>query len=134
MNERKEYLSEEQYQRANKKVKTAGVIMMLIGITAIVVGIVMLVVGKESVRMFGGMPIVLGLGVTTWGCMVRFFIGNQREISAYMAQQQMPVAKEGIEKMAPTVGGAAKEIAKGIKEGINEADNKNTEETSEEEK
>lgn len=27
---------------------------------------------------------------------------------------------EGIEKMAPTVGNVAKEVAKGIKEGINE--------------
>ena len=30
----------------------------------------------------------------------------------------MPLAKEGIEKMAPTVGSAAGEIAKGITSGI----------------
>ena len=30
----------------------------------------------------------------------------------------MPVAKEGIEKMAPAVGNAAEEIARGIKEGL----------------
>ena len=33
----------------------------------------------------------------------------------------MPVAQEGIVKMAPTIGKAASEIAKGIKQGINEA-------------
>ena len=58
------------------------------------------------------------------GLILRFLIGNGREITAYSAQQVMPVAKEGIEEMAPTVGYAAKEIAKGIKEGINEADGK----------
>ncbi len=30
----------------------------------------------------------------------------------------MPIAKEVIEKIAPSVGVAAKEIAKGIKEGL----------------
>ena len=43
-----------------------------------------------------------------------------REIYAFYAQQQIPVAKEGIEEMAPSVGAAAKEIAKGIKDGIND--------------
>ena len=33
----------------------------------------------------------------------------------------MPVAKEGINEMAPTIGNAAGEIAKEIKKGINEA-------------
>lgn len=44
---------------------------------------------------------------------------NGREISAFYAQQQIPIAKEGIEKMAPSVGNVAKEITKGIKEGLN---------------
>ena len=30
----------------------------------------------------------------------------------------MPIAQEGIDTMAPRVGNAAKEIAKGIKEGL----------------
>ena len=152
MEEKKEYLSEEQYQKANKKVKTVGLIVMLIGITALASGIAMLVFGTDNIRMFGGMPIILGIGVTIWGCMIRFIIGNQRQIFAYMAQQQMPIAQERIEKMAPTVGKAgasmlkemapvytetaktvakemapvygetAKEIAKGIKEGLKEED------------
>ena len=42
---------------------------------------------------------------------------------AFGMQQTMPLAQEGIEKMAPTVGNAAgtiaKDVAAGIKEGIN---------------
>lgn len=55
-----------------------------------------------------------------------FMFAKRREILAFSAQQVMPVAQEGIEKMAPTVGNAVgtigKSLAKGIKEGINEAD------------
>lgn len=66
-------------------------------------------------------------------------ISKRRSIMAYTMQQTMPVAEEGIEKIAPTIGKAgasiakemapaykevAKEVAKGIKEGINEADKK----------
>lgn len=69
-------------------------------------------------------------------CMIAgsiYMTTRQREILAFHAQQVMPVAQEGIEKMAPTIGktGAsiakemapaygemAKEISKGIKEGL----------------
>lgn len=51
-----------------------------------------------------------------------YVIAKRREIMAFTAQQVMPVAKEGIEEIAPTLGNAASSIAKGIKEGINEAD------------
>lgn len=64
---------------------------------------------------------------------------KRRNITAYYMQQTMPVAQEGMEKMAPTIGkvGAtvakemapvygeiAKEIGKGIKEGIKDEDSK----------
>ena len=51
-----------------------------------------------------------------------------RHILAFQAQKVMPVAKEGINEMAPTIGNAAgnvaEEIAKGIKKGLNDTDNK----------
>ena len=47
-----------------------------------------------------------------------FISTKQRELLAYHIQQIRPVAKEGIEKMAPSAGVAAKEIAKGVKEGL----------------
>lgn len=62
----------------------------------------------------GGMCIFVGLIIF----FAIFMTAKRREIIAFGAQQVMPVAKEGIEEMAPTVGNAAKEIAKGIKEGL----------------
>lgn len=59
-----------------------------------------------------------------------YIVSKRRELLAFTAQQVMPVAQEGIEKMAPTIGNAmgtmGKEIAKGIKEGLKEADNTDT--------
>ena len=56
--------------------------------------------------------------------MVRFLIGNRREITAYTAQQTIPVAKEIVDETTPTMAKAAgtigKEIAKGIAEGLKE--------------
>ena len=68
MENQKEYLNEEQYLKANKKVKTAGSIMMILGIAAILSGIVMLIVGSDEIRGLGGIPLGLGIGVTIWGC------------------------------------------------------------------
>jgi len=79
--------------------------------------------------MFGGFIIVAS-------CMISFsiyMITKRREITAFTLQQVMPVAQEGMEKMAPTIGKVgktigkemapvygevAKEISKGIKEGL----------------
>lgn len=52
--------------------------------------------------------------------LILYITSKQREINAFYAQQQMPLAQEGMEKMGPSVGVAAKEIAKGIKEGLEE--------------
>ena len=71
---------------------------------------------------------VLGVFVIIIGCSISFSIfmfTKRREIIAFGAQQVMPVAKEGIETMSPTIGNAVgtigKEIAKGISEGIRDA-------------
>lgn len=55
-----------------------------------------------------------------------FFIAHRREITAFTTQQVMPVAKEGIGEIAPTIGKAAGDIAKGIKEGLNSSNNDNS--------
>lgn len=74
---------------------------------------------------------VMGGFVLFVSCMIAgsiYMITKRREIAAFTMQQTMPLAQEGMEKMAPTIGNAAgtigKELAKGIKEGINEADKK----------
>ena len=47
-----------------------------------------------------------------------YMIAKRREILAFSTQQVMPVAKEGINKMAPTMGKVAKEVTKGRKDGL----------------
>lgn len=81
--------------------------------------------GNIGLFAIGSFMLTIGFGLTIAGGIV-MFIAHRREITAYTAQQVMPVAQEGIQKMAPTVGSAmgtiGKELAKGIREGINEAD------------
>ncbi len=89
--------------------------------------------GITSFYMFGGFAILSSLMFS----LMIFLSTKRREIMAYRAQQIMPVAQEGMEKMAPTVanigktmaetmaptyGAVAKEIAKGIKEGLKDED------------
>ena len=62
--------------------------------------------------------VMFGIVITIVGCMIRFVVANQRKIMAYQTQQAMPIVKEGFEEMSPTLGKAAKEIAKGVKEGV----------------
>ncbi|MBO5096598.1 MAG: hypothetical protein J6B98_06965 [Bacilli bacterium] len=100
--------------------------------------------------MIGGF-IILASGMISFSM---FMFSKRREIMAFTAQQVMPVAQEGIEKMAPTIGKAganiakemapvykdmvkeispvyvdiAKEISKGIKEGLKESDSEEEQE------
>ena len=139
----KEYLSEEEYQKNNKKVKIAGIIVMIIGICLAIAGIAVLKSASEmeiphmsdsnwfekasgqSEREFKGSAMVMfGIFITFVGCMIRFVVANQRKIMAYQTQQAMPIVKEGFEEMSPTLGTAAKEIAKGVKEGMSEGKTK----------
>lgn len=142
--ENKKYLTEENYQKSNKKVKIIGNILIIIGLILLTIGLVLLVsgflgfgnqitngmeMGQEGINSssifssfsgfaIGGFLMPPGLFLTILGLIVRFLIGNRREITAYTTQQVMPIAKEGIEEMAPTIGNAAKEITKGIKNGL----------------
>ncbi len=132
-----EYLTEEEYNKTNKKIKFAGVIILLVGLTLIGFGIYMFIAANsmsipkmgepnwfemssaQSRKQFTGNALcMVGFFVTVIGCMVRFGISNQRKIIAYQVQQMRPIAQESIEKMAPSAKVAAKEITKGIKEGL----------------
>lgn len=67
--------------------------------------------------------IMFGAFICIATCMIAgsiFIFAKRRHILAFSAQQVMPVAKEGIDEMAPTIGNAAGEIAKGIKKGLND--------------
>lgn len=81
--------------------------------------------------MFGAFIIISTIMVSGY----IYMFAKRREILSFTAQQVMPVAQEGMEKMAPTIGKVgkeitkemapaygevAKEISKGIKEGLND--------------
>ena len=121
MNEKREFLSEEENQRISKKLGVISKILMIGGGIGFVVCSILLfgdfisfeargLVGFAWVGCFACVGFGLGL----------FTMANQRKISAYMLQQRMPIVQEGIEKMAPTVGNAAGTIAEGITKGIKE--------------
>lgn len=91
----------------------------------------------------GGMAIFMGITFSLSGLL----ISKRREILAYQTQQMMPIAKEGLKEMGPTMGQAAgemmeemaptykemaktmapiygefaKEVGKGVAEGIKES-------------
>lgn len=78
------------------------------------------VFGNFGLFALGSFMVTIGFGLTIAGGVV-MLIAHRREITAYTTQQVMPVAQEGIEKISPTIGKAAGEIAKGIKQGLDEA-------------
>lgn len=66
---------------------------------------------------------MIGVFICISTCMISGFIfavSKRRHILAFQTQQAMPIAKEGINEMAPTIGNVAGEIAKGIKQGLND--------------
>ena len=71
---------------------------------------------KMSYLMFGGFVIIASC-ILCGGLYLNLV--KRREILAYTAQQVMPVAQEGIEKMAPSIGKVAGEIAKNFKDSDN---------------
>lgn len=66
----------------------------------------------------GGL-IIFSTLIISW---VIYINSRGREISAFYIQQSMPIAKEGIEEITPSISKASEEIAKGIKKGLNDAD------------
>lgn len=75
---------------------------------------------------------MFGTFIIIASCMVSgaiYLFSKRREITAFTTQQVMPVAKEGIDEMAPTIGNAAgniaREITKGIKDGIQDNNKQN---------
>ena len=110
----KEYLNEKKYEESKEKINKIGTILLLVGGVMLIFGFVMaFAFHKLGMFIFA----VIGLAFVGFGGQAKL-LGHGREITAYMAQSHMPVAKEGMEKMAPSAGVAAKEIAKGIKEGL----------------
>ena len=65
--------------------------------------------------------IMFGVFICIASCMISFAIfmfAKRRHILAFQAQQVIPVAKEGINEMAPAAGTVAGEITKGIMKNV----------------
>lgn len=121
----KEYLNEEKYNKIKKVLKTIGFISLSIAIILFVISLFIKVPAIDEPGHFEAETLKINLRVFSFilGLMIPMFvfpIAYGREIRAFQTQQGMPVAKEGIEKMAPTAGVVAKEITKGVKEGLKE--------------
>lgn len=134
-----QYLNETSYQKNNKKVKLAGIIVIVIGICLLCAGIITAVSAarlevpelgepgwyesesnKNNTTFLGLFMVMIGIFLTAMGCKIRFGIGNRRQIMAYRTQEVMPITREGVEKMTPTMRTAAREIARGVKEGFSD--------------
>lgn len=85
--------------------------------------------GKIRSQASSGFSFIFGIASIMFSLVIGGSIlmtAHGREIAAFTTQQVMPVAKEGIDAIAPTIGKAAGDIAKGIKEGLNSSNNNNT--------
>ena len=120
-----EYLNEEKYKKVKKILITIGCISLVIGIGLFIGSFFVKVPAMEQEGWFEARKLqsTLRFVAFPFGLMIplmTFFIAFGREMTAFSAQQVMPVAQEGIDKMSPTIGNAAGEIAKGIKKGLND--------------
>ena len=70
---------------------------------------------SPHVKFFGGGAFILVLTLGVAGTL--YFIAYRRNILAFSTQQVMPVAKEGMEEIAPSIGKISEEITKGISKG-----------------
>lgn len=77
---------------------------------------------SKNIGRIGAIAVVFMLSVGLSGMI--FLLANRRSLLAYGAQSSVPVAKEVIEEVSPSIGKVAKEVTKGVKEGLNEEANK----------
>ncbi len=71
---------------------------------------------------FEFMPAVMILLITLGISINLFYIANKRKITAFHAQQVMPIADEMIDKATPTIAKSVGKIAESIKDSINNED------------
>lgn len=130
---KKEYLSEEKYQKIKKILITLGFISLAVGVILLILAILVKVPEETALgdpNWWGNSKIrsdaeskkaLLFFFSFAFGIMfpaMLFGTAYKREIGAFTIQQEMPVKQETIEKMAPSVGEAAGTVAKGIKNGL----------------
>ena len=150
------YLNEENYQKSRSKLRIVAIILIFLGVVALITSIALIIIGFSTMgnSVINGINtmdadinqhsgIVVGMtktfGLTASGFFIGFIgfvllilgafiltIASRREIVAFTAQQTLPVEREMIDEMTPTVANSAEKvaghIAKGVKKGLNESE------------
>lgn len=142
MAEKKELLSEENYQKWKNAIRKIRIVLWCIGGVAALIGIILMIVSAtaktpamgsngwfeaESSKdglLFGGIGcLMFGIFLLIAGAMT-FSISHRREILAFGANAVLPVADELVDKGSPIVEKASKTVGKslgnvvgGVKEG-----------------
>lgn len=119
------YVNEKNYKRVRKIFILLYVILLILGIFVFIYGLLAFK-NEKNIPFVNVFLMLCGLcmvAVSGDGIIKHAF---SRNIAGYYIQQKMPVAKEGIEQMAPTIGKAAGDIAKGIKEGLSSSNDNNS--------
>lgn len=119
-----QYLNEENYQKTSKRINLVGNILLTLGMLMLISAITIIILAftilnKPMLIGVAGPLLVFGIAFIGFGGQAKI-IGNARSITAYFSQQQIPVAKEAINEMSPSIGKVAKEVTRGIKEGLND--------------
>ena len=130
---KKEYLSEEKYQKIKKILIILGFISLAVGVILLVLAILVKVPEEPSLgdpNWWGNSKIssdaeskkaLLFFFSFVFGIMLPaalFGTAYKREMDAFTIQQKMPIKQETIRRIAPSVGEAAGTVAKGIKKGL----------------
>lgn len=134
MEEQKELVSEENYNKGKSLIKKVRIVLCSLGALLLVGGIVMLIVAlthKHTVvqdNPFGAFTtqqtntgliaggatcIAFGFILLIYG-LVTYFISHRREILAFGASTILPVADEVVDAAAPIADKASKAIGKGL--------------------
>lgn len=122
------YVNEENHQKIKGKLKTAGKILLSVGIVISITGIILLILGfanfgdfssNNDMVMFivGGFLFAIGFAMLGIGIYATFF-AHAREIGSYTASSVAPVLKETTEYIAPAVNKSVGNLAESISEGI----------------
>ena len=132
MAEKKELISEENYQKWKGVIRKIRISLWVFGGFLALIGIILLIVSatkktpsmgsngwfeSESTKnglLFGGIAcLIFGIFISVAGAMT-FAISHRREMLAFGANAVLPVADELVDKGAPVIEKASKSIGKGL--------------------
>ncbi len=117
MEEKKNLVSEEAYQKGKSTLKKIRIIFFCIGTPLLIAGIVLLCVDAFRFTFMGASFLSFGFVIDMWGVMT-FMLSHRREVVAYNASTVLPVANEVVTKSAPIIQKASEAVGKGLKNAV----------------